>query len=96
LARAHIMGLEKMVKENKSQDFNLGSGNGFSVATIIREAKKITGIDFKVEVAPRRDGDPAVLVADNTKASKALGWKPQYNLTRIIETAWNWEKNRTY
>ena len=87
LARAHILALEKMMKDNQSERFNLGSG---------KEAKKITGIDFKVETAQRRAGDPAVLVADSSKAQKVLGWKPEYSLTRIIETAWNWEKNRLY
>jgi len=66
------------------------------VAELIKEAKKITGIDFKVETAPRRAGDPAVLVADSTKAQKVLNWKPEYSLTRIIQTAWNWEQNRRY
>ena len=96
LARAHILALEKMFKDNVSELFNLGSGNGFSVAEIVKEAKRITGIDFTVEKAPRRDGDPAVLVADSAKAERILGWKPQYNLTRIIETAWNWEQHRKY
>lgn len=96
LARAHILALEKMFKDNVSERFNLGSGNGFSVAEIVKEAKRITSIDFTVEKAPRRDGDPAVLVADSAKAERILGWKPQYNLTRIIETAWNWEQHRKY
>lgn len=96
LARAHILALEKMFKDNVSERFNLGSGNGFSVAEIVKEAKRITGIDFTVEKAPRRDGDPAVLVADSAKAERILGWKPQYNLTCIIETAWNWEQHRKY
>lgn len=96
LARAHILALEKMFKDNVSERFNLGSGNGFSVAEIVKEAKRITGIDFTVEKAPRRDGDPAVLVADSAKAERILGWKPQYNLTLIIETAWNWEQHRKY
>lgn len=96
LARAHILALEKMFKDNVSERFNLGSGNGFSVAEIVKEAKRITGIDFTVEKAPRRDGDPAVLVADSAKAERILGWKPQYNLTHIIETAWNWEQHRKY
>lgn len=96
LARAHILALEKMVTEHKSNRFNLGSGCGFSVAQLIQEAKKVTGIDFKVEVAPRRSGDPAVLVANSAKAQHELGWQPQYDLNRIIQTAWNWEKNRRY
>lgn len=96
LAQAHILALEKMAQENKSNDFNLGNGNGFSVAQIIAKAKEVTKVDFKVETAPRRAGDPAILVADSTKAQQLLGWHPQYDLTRIIETAWQWEKNRTY
>lgn len=96
LARAHILALEKMFSDNKSERFNLGSGNGFSVAELVKEAKKITGVDFKVEVAPRREGDPAVLVADSTKARQVLGWEPEYTLTQIIETAWKWEQNRKY
>ena len=96
LARAHILALEKMFKDNVSERFKLGSGNGFSVADLVKEAKRITGVDFKVEVAPRRAGDPAVLVADSAKAQKVLGWKPEYNLTRIIETAWNWEQHRKF
>ncbi len=96
LARAHILALEKMEKENVSERFNLGSGSGHSVAELIAKAKEITGIDFPVEYAPRRAGDPAVLVADSTKAQRVLNWKPQYDLTRIIQTAWNWEQHRKY
>ncbi len=96
LARAHILALGKMEQDGKSERFNLGSGSGFSVAELIKEAKKITGIDFKVETAPRRAGDPAVLVANSTKAQQVLGWQPEYSLTRIIQTAWNWEQHRRY
>lgn len=96
LARAHILALEKMEKENKSLRYNLGSGSGYSVAELIKEAKAVTGVDFKVEYAARRAGDPAVLVADSAKAQTELGWRPQYDLNKIISTAWNWEKNRRY
>jgi len=96
LARAHILALEKMEKENKSLRYNLGSGRGFSVAELIQEAKAVTGVDFKVEYEARRAGDPAVLVADPSKAQAELGWKPMYNLKQIITTAWNWEKNRRF
>jgi len=88
--------LEKMEKENKSLRYNLGSGRGFSVAELIQEAKAVTGVDFKVEYEARRAGDPAVLVADPSKAQAELGWKPMYNLKQIITTAWNWEKNRRF
>ena len=96
LADAHILALEKMFKDNVSERFNLGSGSGYSVAELVKKAKEITGIDFKVEVAPRRAGDPAVLVADSAKAQQVLGWKPKYDLTKIIQTAWNWEQHRKF
>ncbi len=96
LARAHILALEKMTKENQSLRYNLGSGNGQSVAELIAQAKEVTGVDFKVEYKGRRAGDPAVLVADSAKATRELGWKPQYDLKQIIQTAWNWEQHRRY
>ncbi len=96
LARAHILALEKMEKDNVSEQFNLGSGRGRSVAELIAVSKQITGTDFPVEQAPRRPGDPAVLVADSAKATRLLGWQPQYDLERIIQTAWNWEQHSKY
>lgn len=96
LARAHILALEKMAKENQSLRYNLGSGNGQSVAELITQAKEVTGVDFKVEYKGRRAGDPAVLVADSAKATRELDWKPQYDLKQIIQTAWNWERHRRY
>ncbi len=96
LARAHILALEKLASESKSDQFNLGSENGYSVAEIIQTAKRITGRDFNVIYSPRRPGDPAVLVADTTKVQRELGWKPHYSLWQILQTAWNWEQHRTY
>ncbi len=96
LARAHILALEKMAQENQSLRYNLGSGNGQSVAELIAQAKEVTGVDFKVEYKGRRAGDPAVLVAESAKAARELGWKPQYDLKQIIQTAWNWEQHRRY
>lgn len=96
LARAHILGMEKMLKENKSLNYNLGSGEGFTVKEVIEKAKKVTGKDFKVEIAAKRPGDPAILVADSRKAERELGWKPEFSLEEIIESAWKWENNRKY
>ena len=96
LSSAHILALEKMFKTNESDNFNLGSGEGFSVKEVIESVKRITGKDFKVETAPRRAGDPAVLVADSSKARKVLGWKTLYNLDTIIKTAWQWELKRKF
>ncbi len=94
LAYAHILGLEFLIKENKSERFNLGCGEGYSVREIIDNTKKITNKDFKVIETERRRGDPPVLIADSTKAKKILGWQPQYSLEDIIKTAWNWHKKK--
>ncbi|MCD7952075.1 MAG: hypothetical protein LUG14_03920 [Synergistaceae bacterium] len=64
---------------------------------LIQEFEKITGHQAKYEIAERRDGDPASLVASNEKAKKLLGWTPKRsNIARILRDAWNWEKNRRY
>lgn len=96
LAKAHISAMEKMMLENRSLNYNLGSGEGYTVREVIEKVKEITKRDFKVEVVEKRDGDPGILIADSLKAQKELDWKPEYSLDKIIETAWNWENNRKY
>ena len=94
LANAHILALEKMQKDGKSNIYNLGNGNGFSVKEVVDLARKVTGIDIKAELGDRRPGDPAKLVATSEKAQKELNWQPKYNdLETIIETAWKWHKD---
>jgi len=93
LANAHILALERLFKNGESDVFNLGNGKGFSVEQVIDSAKKITGKDFKVIKTNRRKGDPAVLVADSTKARDILKWNPKYtSIDDIIKTAWRWHK----
>ncbi len=97
LAKAHILALNHLIDGGKSDVFNCGYGVGYSVKEIIDTAKKVTGINFKVEETDRREGDPAILVADNEKIKRVLGWKPEYNdIEYIIKTAWNWEKNKRF
>ena len=97
LADAHVLAMQYLVDGGESTVFNLGSEAGFSVREIIEKAKKITGIDFKVEEEARRAGDPAVLIASSAKCKKVLGWKPQHsNTEEIIKTAWNWHKEHPY
>ena len=96
LARAHILALEYMYKNNKSQDFNLGSSKGASVLEIIKKAQKITGKKIPVFKDKRRPGDPAVLIASSKKAKKLLNWKTTYSIDEIIKTAYNWERKRKY
>ncbi|KGM99700.1 UDP-glucose 4-epimerase GalE [Clostridium botulinum] len=94
LASAHLLALERLQSGSDSAIFNLGNGTGFSVKEIIDVTKKITGIDIPSEIAPRRPGDPAILIASSESAKKQLNWNPKYNsVETIIETAWNWHKN---
>jgi UDP-glucose 4-epimerase len=93
LASAHLLALEFLKTAKQSRVFNCGYGRGYSVLEVIRAAKKVTGIDFKVELTGRRPGDPEKLIADSGLIRGELGWIPQYqDLDEIIRTAWNWEK----
>ncbi|MDR2428630.1 MAG: UDP-glucose 4-epimerase GalE [Candidatus Margulisbacteria bacterium] len=96
LAAAHLQALDYILKNKTSDCFNLGSENGYSVREIIKACEKVSGRKVNCLEAPRRAGDPAYLVADSSKARKILGWRPCYDLEKIIATAWNWEQNRRY
>lgn len=90
LVRAHILSI-KMLEKNKSNIFNLGNGNGFSVPEIIRVAEQVTGKKIKYEIVERRKGDPALAVACSEKVKNILGWETEYkDIKEIIKTAWNW------
>ena len=92
LCSAHLLALTKLVETGKSMRFNLGNGSGFSVQEVIAAAERVTGKKVNVVEAPRRDGDPARLVADSTLAKTELNWNPVYpDLDSIISHAWNWE-----
>ncbi len=93
LANLHFMAIDYLLQGGKSDIFNCGYGKGFSVKEVVETVKKVTKKDFKVELADRRPGDSAILVADPTKVKKVLQWEPQYNdLSTIIEHAYNWHK----
>ncbi len=95
LADAHLRALNYLENNDKGI-FNLGTGNGYSVFEMIEAAEKATGKKINYEVTGRREGDPAVLVADNSKAKNILGWQPKFGLDEIMQTAWNWHKNRKF
>jgi len=88
-----MLALKKLLSIDKSNYYNLGNGDGYSVKEIIEVARKITGHPIPAIKSERRVGDPAVLVADSTKIQKELGWKPKYDLKAIIKSAWEWHKN---
>ncbi|AZA09118.1 UDP-glucose 4-epimerase GalE [Corynebacterium pseudopelargi] len=89
LAHAHMLALESNTP-GKHRIFNLGSGEGYSVKEVIEMCRKVTGHPIPAEVAPRRAGDPAVLVASSEKAKAELGWDPKHtDLHTIVRDAWN-------
>ncbi len=93
LARAHLLALDHLRGGNPSQTFNLGNGAGFSVQEIIAVAREVAGHAIPAEVAPRRAGDPATLVASSERIADALGWQPQRGDIRdIVESAWQWHQ----
>lgn len=92
LARAHVLALDYLEKDGETNFFNLGTNNGNSVKEVFSVCEKVTGKKIPVDVQPRREGDPAILVADNNKAKNILGWIPEKTLEDSISSAYNWEK----
>jgi UDP-glucose 4-epimerase len=97
LADAHVKALDYISKGGQSEVLNCGYGHGFSVKEVLNKVKENTGQDIKVIEAPRRAGDPAMLISRAEKIQSVLGWKPQYDdLSIIIKSAFEWEKKRPY
>ena len=97
LASAHILAAEYLMNGGENNVFNLGNGVGFTVKEIIDTAEKVVGKPIKCEMAARRAGDPAQLVASSEKAKTVLGWKPKYDdIETIIRSAWNWHKEHPH
>ncbi|MGH9343267.1 MAG: NAD-dependent epimerase/dehydratase family protein, partial [Terriglobia bacterium] len=91
LADTHVLGLQYLSKGGESAAFNLGTSKGHSVREVIQMVEKVSGRKVPFSEAPRRAGDPPVLVADGSKAMRALAWKPQYpDLESIVKSAWQW------
>jgi UDP-glucose 4-epimerase len=94
LANAHLLAFEALASREQLV-YNLGNGAGFSVREVIESARRVTGHPIRVEVVPRRPGDPAILIASFEKISRELGWKPRHtSLDGIIESAWAWHQIR--
>ncbi len=92
IAQAHILALEK-IEQLGGRAYNLGNGEGYSVLEVVEAARKVTHAEIPVKIAPRRPGDPAILVASSHRAKEELGWSPKYpDLETIIESAWVWMK----
>ena len=93
LAKAHMLALDHLAKGGESLVANCGYGTGASVKEVVQSVKRVSGVDFTVENAPRRAGDPASLVANPARARGVLGWTPDYaDLDVIVGHALAWEK----
>ena len=91
LAEAHIRAIDALMEGCRSEQYNVGTGLGYSVREIIRTVEKVTGRTVPYMIGARREGDPPVLVAGSEKLQRELNWTPQYtDLRQIVETAWNY------
>jgi UDP-glucose 4-epimerase len=97
LADAHLLALAALGTQDRLGGliYNIGNEQGFTVREVIDSARRVTGRPIPVEECPRREGDPAVLVASSEKIKRELGWQPQYaDLDAIIASAWEWHQKR--
>ncbi|MEB3044404.1 UDP-glucose 4-epimerase GalE [Rhizobium mulingense] len=90
LADAHVRAVEYLLKGGESVALNLGTGTGTTVKELLGAIEDVSNRPFPVEYIGRREGDSHTLVANNDKARDVLGWVPQYDLSAIIRSAWNW------
>jgi len=94
LTQAHLLALESLFNGAGNSTYNLGNSTGYSVRQIIDAARQITGHPIPTIMADRREGDPAILIADSSRIRTALGWQPRYeNIEDIIRTAWIWHQH---
>jgi UDP-arabinose 4-epimerase len=95
LAQAHVLALKALREGAPSDFYNLGNERGFSVREVIAAAERATGLKVPVKETGRREGDPAALVADATKARSVLGWQPRHaELDEMVRTAWAWHQKQ--
>jgi UDP-glucose 4-epimerase len=94
LASAHLLALDGAIA-GQHRIFNLGNGNGFSVREVIEAAREVTGLEIPVREAPRRPGDPPMLVAASGRIRAELGWEPRKpTLADMVGDAWAFAQSR--
>jgi UDP-glucose 4-epimerase len=94
IAHAHTLALDFLINKkntNKTEVFNLGTGNGYTVLEVINAFEKVSGVKLNYTIGPRRAGDVIAIYANNDKAKNELGWQPKYNLEEMMSSAWKWE-----
>ena len=92
LAKGHIKAIEKAMKSDGVNIYNLGTGNGYSVLEIVHAFEKVNGIPIPYEIKPRRDGDIAECYADPTKALNELGWKAELGIEEMCRSSWEFTR----
>lgn len=92
LAQAHLLALEYLNNGGQTNFFNLGTKDGNSVKEVFDTCEEVLNKKISVEIKGRRAGDPASLIADNSKAKEVLKWNPTKDLKTSIQTAYNWEQ----
>ncbi len=93
LVEAHVLALEKLIKDKGMFVYNVGTGNGYSNKEVVETVKRISGESFQVDEIARRPGDADTLIADASKIKAELGFDPKYSdLEMIVKTAWEWHK----
>lgn len=89
LAEAHLSALDYLDSDDRPYDvFNVGTGAGSSVFEVLAEIRKVSGLDFEIDIAERRAGDPPYLAADVSRINETLGWKAKNGLHEIVASAW--------
>lgn len=91
LAKAHLCALENRLQSQGCRAWNIGTGNGTSVLEMKNTFESVNSVTIPFEIAPRRDGDVAISFADNARAQKELGWKPEHTLEDMLKDSWRWQ-----
>ncbi len=92
LAKGHVSALKKLEELEGAVPINLGTGKGYSVLEVIRLFEEVSGRSIPYQIAPRRPGDVAECYADASKAKRVLGWQAEYELLKMVEDSWRWQK----
>lgn len=92
LARGHVAALQKLTPHSGLSLYNLGTGKGYSVLEVIHEMSTVVGRDIPYQVVARRHGDIEISYADATKAKAELGWQAEFDLRRMCQDSWRWQK----
>ena len=91
LALGHVKALDRLLKTNGCEIYNLGTGKGYSVLDVVHAFEKASGVKVNYKIAPRREGDVACCYSDPSKAKEVLGWEAKYDIEDMCEDSWRWQ-----